>query len=195
MEKSYWDKRWRDRETGWDIGQVSTPLKAYFDQLTDKKMRILIPGCGNAHEAEYLWEKGFSNTFIVEIAALAVDSFLKRYPKFPKNQIIIGDFFELQDQFDLIVEQTFFCALDPAMRSKYVEKMAELLKPGDKLVGVLFNRPFEGGPPFGGNGEEYENLFKNFFYFKTFETAYNSIAPRAGTELFINFIRNDIEVK
>jgi hypothetical protein len=48
----------RSNETGWDLGQVSPPLKAYIDQLTDKNLRILIPGCGNSYEAEYLLEKG-----------------------------------------------------------------------------------------------------------------------------------------
>ena len=56
MEKSFWDSRWENAETGWDLGGVSAQLKAYIDQLESKKLSILIPGCGNAYEAEYLWE-------------------------------------------------------------------------------------------------------------------------------------------
>lgn len=33
------------------------PLKVYFDQLTNKDLKILIPGGGNSHEAEYLLKK------------------------------------------------------------------------------------------------------------------------------------------
>lgn len=88
MEKSFWDSRWENAETGWDVGTVSVPLKAYIDQLKDKNLRILVPGCGNAYEAEYLWENGFKNTFIVEISQLAIDSFLKRYPNFPVEHIL-----------------------------------------------------------------------------------------------------------
>lgn len=63
--------------------------------------------------------------------------------------------------------------------------MSELLKPGGKLIGLLFDRIFEGGPPFGGDKEEYEQLLKTQFTIKTLEPCYNSIQPRAGTELFM----------
>jgi len=189
MQKHYWETRWKENRTGWDIGEISTPLKEYFDQLTDKNLKILIPGCGNAYEAEYLLNKGFTNVYIVEIAQLAVDSFLKRCPQFPKDKIIVADFFELKDQFDLIVEQTFFCAIDPIRRDEYVKQTAQLLKPGGKLVGLLFDRDFDGGPPFGGNKEEYLNRFEPYFEIRIMETAYNSIDPRKGKELFICLLK------
>jgi len=189
MQKSYWEKRWQENQTGWDIGEISTPLKAYFDQLENKNLKILIPGCGNAYEAEYLLNKGFTNVYIVEISQLAVDSFLKRCPHFPKDKIIVADFFELKDQFDLIVEQTFFCAIDPTRRDEYVKQSAQLLKPKAKIIGLLFNRDFEGGPPFGGNKDEYMKRFSLYFKIEVMETAYNSIEPRKGTELFIKLIK------
>ncbi|MCU0386695.1 MAG: TPMT family class I SAM-dependent methyltransferase, partial [Flavihumibacter sp.] len=78
-----------------------------------------------------------------------------------------------------------FCALDPSLRSQYVNKMSALLAPGGKLVGVLFNRAFEGGPPFGGSKEEYEQLFAKTFSRRSMEPCYNSIPPRRDAELFI----------
>lgn len=189
MQKEYWEKRWQENQTGWDVGEISTPLKQYFDQLADKNLKILIPGCGNAYEAEYLLSKGFLNVFIVEISQLAVDSFLKRCPQFAKDKIIVGDFFLLKNQFDLIVEQTFFCAIDPIRRDEYVKQCAQLLKPKGKLVGLLFNREFEGGPPFGGNKEEYLKRFASYFEIDVMETANNSIPQRKGTELFIRLIK------
>jgi thiopurine S-methyltransferase len=63
--------------------------------------------------------------------------------------------------------------------------MHELLKNEGKLVGVLFDRDFENSPPFGGNAEEYRNYFEPYFTFKVFEPCRNSIAPRAGSELFM----------
>ena len=44
---NYWEERYQKQDTGWDIGTISTPLKEYIDQLTDKKCRILLPGAGN----------------------------------------------------------------------------------------------------------------------------------------------------
>lgn len=189
MEKSFWDSRWQQQLTGWDLGEVSPPLKSYIDKLENKALKILIPGCGNAYEAEYLWQNGFHNTYIVEISELAVKSFLKRYPVFPENQIFIQDFFELKGQYDLIIEQTFFCAINPQMRKAYTEKMYELLKPGGKLAGLLFNRDFEGGPPFGGSKEEYEKLFSTKFEINTLINAVNSVKPRENSELFFEFTK------
>ena len=192
MEKSFWDSRWQQQLTGWDLGEVSPPLKSYIDKLENKALKILIPGCGNAYEAEYLWQKGFHNTYIVEISELAVKSFLKRYPVFPENQIFIQDFFELKGQYDLIIEQTFFCAINPQMRKAYTEIMYELLKPGGKLAGLLFNRDFEGGPPFGGSKEDYEKLFSTKFEINTLINAVNSVKPRENSELFFEFTKKQL---
>ena len=59
FNENYWTERYANNQTGWDFGYVSAPLKEYFDQLTDRSLRILIPGAGNAYEAEYLWSLGF----------------------------------------------------------------------------------------------------------------------------------------
>ena len=189
-EVKYWTGRWLKNEIGWDIGEISEPLKSYFDQLADKSVKVLIPGAGNAYEAEYLLNLGFSNVFVIDISDIAVESFKKRCPNFPSDHIINGDFFDLTMQdFDLIIEQTFFCAINPELRSRYVDKMKDLLKVDGKLVGLLFDFPLKDGPPFGGSTEEYTNHFKDIFEIEKLETAYNSIPPRKGRELFIR-LRN-----
>lgn len=186
-DASYWNSRYLSHSTGWDIGEVSPPLKAYIDQLTDKSEKILIPGCGNSYEAAYLLEKGFKNITIIDIAPVLTESLKRKFPaaSFPSLNIITGDFFELEGQFDLILEQTFFCALDPSLREAYVLKMKELLKPGGRLAGVLFNREFEGGPPFGGNISAYQPLFSKYFQVNILAPCYNSIEPRKSSEAFI----------
>ncbi len=187
LDKSYWEKRWEEGQTGWDTRSVTTPLKVYFDQLTYFKAKILIPGCGNAHEALYLFEKGFKNVYICDWAEEPLKSFAKKVPDFPKEQLLCTDFFKLEIQnFDFIFEQTFFCALDPFLRKDYAPKIKSLLKPGGKLVGLLFNFQLsEQGPPFGGSKEEYLSYFKPLFNNIYIEDAYNSIKPREGRELFI----------
>ncbi|WEK35145.1 MAG: methyltransferase domain-containing protein [Candidatus Pseudobacter hemicellulosilyticus] len=186
-DASYWDNRYQRGETGWDLGAPSTPLKTYIDQLTDKELAILIPGCGNSYEAEYLLEQGFTNVTLIDISPTLTARLSRKFEQQPgrKPTIITGDFFALNGQFDLILEQTFFCALDPALRPAYVEQMHKLLKPGGQLAGVLFNRDFDGGPPFGGHTEEYEQLFGKFFTIRTLAPCYNSIKPREGNEAFI----------
>ena len=183
LDKDYWNERYRKGQTGWDIGYVSTPLKEYIDQLTDKSLRILIPGGGNSHEAVYLLQQGFTNVTVVDISSEIIQNLQKKYAG-QGLKAVCDDFFRHSGQYDLILEQTFFCALDPSLRSSYVRKMKELLTSTGKLAGLLFDRAFVGGPPFGGNVKEYESVFKEAFVLKTMDAAYNSIPPRQGSEVF-----------
>ena len=186
LSKDYWNKRYAENAKGWDIGKVSTPLKHYIDQLTNKSVSILIPGGGNGHEAIYLSENGFTNVTIVDISPIAIAALNEIFEQkgITNIQLICTDFFEFIGSFDLILEQTFFCALDPQLREAYVKKMSELLKAEGKLVGLLFNTDFEVSPPFGGRLSDYQVQFGKHFEKIKMEPCYNSIAPRAGKELF-----------
>ena len=188
-EQDYWTNRYKEEQTGWDIGYASTPIKAYVDQLTDKSLRILIPGAGNAYEAEYLWKQGFGNVHILDISEIPLQRFKNRNPDFPIAQIHQTDFFEHQGQYDLILEQTFFCSMLPTdeNRAGYAEHMAQLLRPKGKLVGVWFEIPLittTEKRPFGGDKELYLSYLSPYFKTITFDRCYNSIAPRQGNELF-----------
>jgi SAM-dependent methyltransferase len=187
LNSNYWESRYQKKEIGWDAGKITTPLKEYIDQLTNRDLKILIPGAGNGYEFDYLIQKGFKNIYVVDLAPTPLENIRNRNPQLKEN-IIQTDFFKLNQKFDLIIEQTFFCALNPNLRSNYVLKMLELLNPGGKIAGLLFNFPLtEDGPPFGGSLEEYKYLFSETFKIKTLEKAYNSIKPRANKELFFIF--------
>ncbi|HQW82964.1 MAG TPA: methyltransferase domain-containing protein [Ferruginibacter sp.] len=191
LDKTYWNNQYDAKLTGWDLGEVSPPIKKYIDQLTNKNLRILIPGCGNSYEASYLLQQGFTDITVIDIAPTLVASLKEKFETNPNIKIILGNFFDHQGQYDLIFEQTFFCALNPLQRKDYVAKMKELLVWGGKLVGLLFDREFEQkGPPFGGCKKLYKPLFENYFSFKIFELCNNSFVKRKGTELFINLIKN-----
>lgn len=183
----YWDNQYKANTTGWDLGQVSPPIKAYFDKGVNKSIRILIPGCGNAYEAAYLLEAGFTNVTVIDIATTLVKNLQQEFSNNENIKIMQGDFFEHIAEYDIIVEQTFFCAMPPSLRKNYVTKMHQLLGKDGRLVGLLFNRTFEQGPPFGGHKEEYENLFSPFFKFNKLENCKTSITSRANTELWIEF--------
>ncbi|MEM5564994.1 methyltransferase domain-containing protein [Psychroserpens sp. AS72] len=186
LDETYWDDRYKNNDDRWDLGEVSPPIKAYIDQLTDRSLRILIPGCGNSYEAEYLLNNGFKNVYVVDLSETALKNIKSRVPQFPDSQLIHANFFKLDMTFDIILEQTFFCALNPSLRPDYVTKMHELLVPNGKLVGLLFKLPIEKeGPPFGGNKKEYLNLFKSDFDIQIMEDCYNSIESRIDKELFL----------
>ena len=185
LSEEFWSQRYQEGKTGWDLGAASPPLVEYFDQLENKNLSILIPGCGNAHEAEYLHKKGFKNVFLIDIAKEPLQNFLERVDGFPREHVIHGDIFTHEKKYDLIIEQTLFCAIDPSLREKYIGKVGSILDEGGKYVGVLFDTHFEGGPPFGGDREEYLLYLSKHFKSIHLESCYNSIGPRSCNELFM----------
>jgi SAM-dependent methyltransferase len=191
LDENYWDNQYQANVIGWDLGQVSPPIKTYIDTIENKDAQILIPGCGNTYEAEYLVQQGFTNITVIDIAPTLVENLKKKFAKNNNITVVLGDFFEHQGNYDFIIEQTFFCALPPSMRQKYVWKMHQLLSNNGKLIGLLFNREFEVSPPFGGNLNEYEQLFQKAFEFNSISLAGNSIPSRANTELFFEFQKNN----
>lgn len=188
MDAQNWNRRYHENQTPWDIGYASPPVVAYVENTGRKDLPILIPGAGKAHEAIYLYRRGFRNLWICDWADSSFEYLRRQLPDFPEEQMLVQNFFELEMQVDLILEQTFFCAIDPDLRPDYAAKAAELLKPEGKLAGLLFAQPFDRpGPPFGGTAAEYRGYFTPYFEILHLETAHNSIPPRAGRELFVEF--------
>ena len=183
LDENYWSGRYQRNDTPWDVAQITTPLKEYFDQLKDKSLKILIPGAGYGHEVAYLYANGFTNVFMADISKAPLEDFKKINPDFPSHQLLHVDFFQHEDKYDLIIEQTFFCALDPSLRQRYADQCHKLLKSGGKVVGLLFHGVFSANPPYGGTREEYLKYFSSFEN-RVFEPCYNSIPARAGRELF-----------
>lgn len=187
LDENYWEERWINEKTSWDIGYSSPAIEEYILQYPNKEASVLIPGCGNCYEVEFLWNRGFSNITVLDISTTAVQILRDKYQGKKGVTVICEDFFNHHGKYDLVIEQTFFCALHPDLRPQYVNKMHGLLNKGGRIIGVLFNRVFEkDGPPFGGSVLEYQNLFNNDFEIQKMEKCYNSIEARKGSEVFIN---------
>jgi thiopurine S-methyltransferase len=188
FDQNFWTERYKNKSTGWDLGKASAPLIHFIDSIGSLDLKILIPGAGNAYEAEYLWSKGFKNIYVIDIAEPPLDNLRNRLPELPKTQIIHQNFFDHEASYDLILEQTFFCALDPNLRFSYRDHTSALLSRKGTVAGVLFDFPLNSsGPPFGGSLAEYRKLFQSSFTIKTLEPCYNSEPSRDGKELFFIF--------
>lgn len=184
--KDFWNNRWTTGETGWDTGGATPPLADFIRWLPSADLRILIPGAGNAYEGILLHQLGFSRTHILDITALPLETIKKNNPEIPSSALLCCDFFTHTGEYDLILEQTFFCALHPVLRRKYFEKCHSLLSAEGMVAGVLFNDVLNTDhPPFGGSATEYRNYFSDLFKEITYEPCFNSIPPRAGREWFI----------
>ena len=134
FDAAYWQARYATPgRTGWDAGRTTPPLRAYFDQLlVAQQPRILIPGAGRAHEAEYLHRLGFCHVVVADLAPEPLAELAARVPDFPKENLWLADFFALPptEQFDLLIEQTFFCAINPSLRPASAQQCAALLGVG-----------------------------------------------------------------
>tara|TARA_B100001287_G_scaffold266594_1_gene260713 strand:+ start:126 stop:725 length:600 start_codon:yes stop_codon:yes gene_type:complete len=192
LDQAYWDSRYQSDNIGWDIGYVSPPIKNWFDMKENKDLSILIPGAGSGHEVSYAHQLGFKNVFYMDISTEAVTLFKTKNTSFPENRILSTDFFDLNlsSYFDVILEQTFFCAQSPTKRVKYVNKTHDLLKKKGQLVGLLFGIDFQKyGPPFGGDIVEYQNLFEQKYKINKLQLCQTSIPERMGNEIWMELTK------
>lgn len=185
LDANYWEGHYHDHNTPWDIGYPSPPLIHYLKQHTQSGDHILIPGAGHAYEAVWLHQQGYKHVYVCDWAPSAFEILQEKAPGFPADRQLVQDFFALDLKVDLILEQTFFCAIDPGRREDYVQQAHRLLKPGGKIAGLLFTHPLErGGPPFGGHPDNYRAIFETHFDVLRLTPATDSIKPRSGQEVF-----------
>ena len=163
-KSSFWEQRYEKGEIGWDLGAETPVFTAISEKL--KLGKVCILGCGNGYDAISFSKKGFSVTAVdfaktpinnLQIAARSLSLSIETIKK---------DIFDLipdySSQFDYIIEQTCFCAIDPRKRQQYSNLVHDLLKVGGKLIGLwmpLDKDIIDGGPPFGVKENEIKKLF------------------------------------
>ncbi len=187
LDQNYWTQRYVDNNTPWQLDHASAPLAHCINQIKDKNASILIPGAGNSREAIYLLEHGFTNVHVLDIAEPALQQLMNETDS-DSITLHIENFFEHEGLYDVILEQTFFCALESRFRESYPKKCHDLLNKDGSIEGVLFQ--FESDrrePPYGGNAEEYRKLFSPLFEIRSMENCNISEPDRLGKELLINF--------
>ncbi|WP_292889172.1 SAM-dependent methyltransferase [Nonlabens sp.] len=191
-DQHYWQKRYEEHTTSWDLGHASSPLKSIIDKSDHKEAPILIPGAGNAYEALYLIKKGFNNVTVLDIAIQPLLQLKEKITNATGIHIIHEDFFEHQGSYDLIIEQTFFCALEPRFRESYINKCHELLNTNGCIEGVLFDfKTTSNEPPYTATKKEYINLFQKKFNIIKLDRCLISEDTRQGKELIIKMKKND----
>lgn len=192
LDQNYWENRYKEGTTAWDLGHTSQPLKTIIDKIENKNCSILIPGAGNAYEAEYLIKKGFKNITILDIALHPLELLNKKLNKYSDYRLIHRNYFDHTGSYDVILEQTFFCALEPRFRESYVNKSYELLKDNGRLEGVLFDfKSKRDEPPYSGTKKEYSRLFSKKFEILEIARCLNSEKSRLGKELIIKMKKHD----
>ena len=184
MNITSWEQAYQDNFTPWDRGEPSPALVDFFErhEITG---RVLVPGCGVGHDVAFLVSRGLDAVGL-DIAPTAIERAKVRYPELAER-FVLGDLFELKDQFDAVVEHTCLCALPPTWREKYREAVAGLLKPGGRLIGVFFINPEmdegETGPPFGISEAELKALMAPRFELVESYVPHTAYPGREGREM------------
>lgn len=197
----YWDDAYREERDGWDMG---TPTPVFADILKRHGMdftgmgaadfarhghepRVLIPCSGRGYDALLFAEHGWNVTavdFAVEpMQWLRTESERSKLDV----EILQEDMFTLgrshPGAYDLLVEYTCVCAIDPARREEFVQFCAAVLRPGGCVMALLFpvdGRP--GGPPFAIDVEEFKRQMSVAFDCVHESTPETSVTPRLGRE-------------
>ena len=188
----FWEDLYLSGDAAWDLGG-ETPI---FESISKdiRPGKICIVGCGKGHDAVMFAKKKFEVTAI-DFAPSAI-SYLKQLSADVKVDIhaINTDIFNLSNdyynQFNYVIEQTCFCAINPTMRNNYEQLVSNLLVKGGLLIGLWFpldKNISEGGPPWATSVEEVKNLFSTRWKIEREEFSTLSIKPRKDREKLIVF--------
>jgi len=192
----YWERSYRSGEMGWDLGK-STPILNQWIKTCKDPLTICVLGAGNGWDAVNFAKKGHLIT-AVDFAESAVKNMQAAARRSDlKMEILHMDIFELNliysNKFDVVIEYTCFCAIDPSRRREYLEMVRHILKPKGELVGLLFpidKDPSDGGPPYAVELDPTIKLISEYLSLIIREVPTMSIKAREGREIFVIF-RND----
>ncbi len=194
---SFWDNMYLNNQAGWDM-KSPTPV---FENLlcTGQFLRpgkILIAGCGKGYDAVLAAKKDY-DVYAVDFSSQAI-KYAKELAEKENVRInfVHEDIFKLdsvyRNYFDYVYDYVTYCAVDPARRAEYAEKVSAFLKPGGKLIALLFPvEKREGGPPFAVDIQEFYNLFSGYLCLKFSSGKINSIKPRKGREVLQIYLKKE----
>lgn len=187
-EESFWSNKYQSNQAGWDLRAPAAALQFIVPKLKLPSSRILVLGGGEGHDAAFFADQGHHVT-LVDISPEAIARAKSNYGHFQNIQFLEADLFdlprEMHGQFDLVVEHTCYCAINPSLRNDLVRQWKRLLNDEGYLLGVFFTMPKQSGPPFGGSEWEIRHRLEKHFQTVIWQRFRKSIKPRLGRELLV----------
>lgn len=187
-DSQFWTNIYNEGNPGWDLGEPAPAFKDMLPRLKLPKCRILVLGCGSGHDAALFAEAGHVVT-AVDFSAGAIAQAKKLYGHMENITFLRQDIFTLPHDwngtFDVIIEHTCFCAIDPKRRKEMVKLWRRLLHEEGQLIAVFFAMLKRAGPPYGSSEWEIRELLKDSFQFLFWGRWRKSLPRREGRELFV----------
>lgn len=191
-----WSERYLADNTPWDHGAPHPELERLLEEgaLAPPRpgARALVPGCGRGHDAVALAAAGWSVTaidFAPEASGVAGPAIAAR-----GGDVLLEDALAHRPTapYDLLWEHTFFCAIEPEQRRRYGDLAARVLRPGARLVALLFpvgKLADTGGPPWGVSLSDLETALGAGFLLRLADEAQRTITDRSWREELAVFER------
>jgi SAM-dependent methyltransferase len=187
----FWTSRYATGKTPWDFGGVPAALRSFLVR-SSAPGKVLIPGCGSGYEVQAFHEAGYDVTAI-DFSPAAVNQ-ANRVLGVLAGRVIFGDFFTHnfeQGGFDLIYERTFLCSMPPSRWPDYANRMADLLSPEGRLVGIFLYGQQADGPPYPLTDKQAEELFQRRFRLVRSELVTDSLPLFRGMERWQEWLKID----
>jgi SAM-dependent methyltransferase len=144
----FWTKRWDGGKIPWDLGGIPAALVSFLTR-NQTPTRALIPGCGSGYEVQAFHAAGHDVTAI-EFAAAAVARAREVLGPLG-DKVIHGNFFKHdfgENRYGIIYERGFLCSQPTTRWPDYASRMASLLSPGGRLVGLFLYGQEPEPPPY-----------------------------------------------
>lgn len=184
-----WERHYDEDDLRWDLNEAAPPLVHLWKKKNFSPCKAIVPGCGAGHEVLFLAKKGF-NVTAVDFSHGAIKLIKSTFKKNNcLGEVLHQDFFELDykynESFGLMLEHTFFCAINPNMRQEYVKTAKRILKPGGYLIGLFYETNEDGGPPFNTKKEDIEKYFSSSFKIESLSKTLHSAEQRLEKEWLV----------
>jgi len=205
----FWQQAYLENRAPWDMG---TPTPVFVSMLQEYGLqiahygregrrpiaptegssspRVLVPGCGRGYDAMLFAEYGF-NVTALDFAPEPV-KFLRAEAanRNLRMEILQDDLFTLSEEniarYDIVLEYTCICAIDPARRREYLHMLHRVLASDGYFIGLIFpidGRP--GGPPYAIERDSFLSELTTLFDVRFLDIPKTSIKPRRGKEILV----------
>lgn len=185
----YWSQRYQDGKTGWDMKKhhpFLPTMRSYLEPLKGKS--VLVIGAGPGHDAEFFSHHGADVT-AYDFSSEAKNLFHAYYPDSHVNYQQM-DLFDCHKQtektFDIIIEHTLLCAIDPKRYPDYFKAIKELTHKDSIWAAIIWNNTgVEEGPPFSVSQHIVKNHLKDIDFNIHVERDIEPMAPNRNHEWFV----------
>lgn len=181
MEQAFWQERWTTRQIGFHQPHPNELLVAHASFL-DGLRRIYVPLCGKSTDLAFLRARGHE-VIGTEFVAQAIREFFAELGEIPvagstgpfvthavpQLTILQGDALLLEaaqagGQVDGVYDRAALVAVAPADRARLVACYRRLLRPGGRLLVIVFDYEQSRltGPPWAVSRDEIAQLFGDF---------------------------------